>query len=38
MRFSTAITFHILAFGYFSREPKLTTTEVSNMQLRAFSF
>jgi len=31
-------TFHTLALGYFAREPRLTTTEVNNIQFRAFSF
>jgi len=31
-------TFHALALSYFAREPRLTTTKVSNIQLRAFSF
>jgi len=30
--------FHILALGYFAREPRLTSTKVSNILLRAFSF
>jgi len=31
-------TFHILALGYFAREPRLNTAKVSDIQLRAFSF
>jgi len=37
IRFSTAINIPHFS-GSFAREPRLTTTKVSNIQLRAFSF